>query len=142
MSYNTAFYTLKIGISMENSTQKEPHSTAGLINFNVPSIIPQLKQEESWGKSGRSARTLHKAAGMRLVLNVMKAGTEIKPHQASGPISVQCVEGHIHFTTEENAVNLRPGDLLTLNAHIRHSVEAMEESAFLLTIVLPADPEA
>lgn len=125
---------------MDNLTPKDTHTP--LLNFNLPSIITQLKQEESWGKSGRSARTLHKAAGMRLVLNVMKAGTEIKPHQASGPITVQCLEGHIHFSTAESTVNLRPGDMLTLDAHIRHSVEAIEEAAFLLTIAMPAGPEA
>jgi hypothetical protein len=32
---------------------------------------------------------------------------------------------------------LRPGQLLALEARVRHEVEAVEESAFLLTIAWP-----
>lgn len=105
-----------------------------LLTFNFESLIQQMKQEESWVKSGRSAKTLYKADQMRIVLNAMKAGTEIKPHHASGPISVQVIEGQIRFSTENESIELRQGDMLTLQALIRHWVEAIEEASFLLTV--------
>jgi quercetin dioxygenase-like cupin family protein len=37
--------------------------------------------------------------------------------------------------------DLKPGNLITLGASIRHEVEALEDSAFLLTISWPSDEE-
>lgn len=105
-----------------------------LSTFNLNQQIFEMKQEESWGKFGRSAKTLKKTDCQRLVLNAMKVGTEIKTHQANGPISVHCIAGKIRFSTEEDSVNLENGDLLTLEAFVKHRVEAIEESVFLLTL--------
>lgn len=127
---------------MKNNTGKNKSITPSLFTFSLPSIAEEMKLEESWEKTGRSARTLSKAGGMRLVLNTMKAGTEIKPHQANGPISVHCIEGHLKFNTPEESLTLRKGEMLTLKEHIRHSVEAIEESAFLLTIASTAPAES
>ncbi|WPP47994.1 cupin domain-containing protein [Catalinimonas niigatensis] len=120
---------------VQNSNQEssdQPNSP--LLTYNFPSLIQQMKQEGSWEKSGRSAKTLYKADAMRIVLNTMKAGTEIKTHQANGPISVQVIEGQLKFSTEKESQVLNKGEMLTLQPHIRHSVEAIEETAFLLTI--------
>lgn len=107
-----------------------------LNSFSLSAQISEMKQEESWEKSGRSSRTLIKVGAMRLVLNAMKAGTEIKTHHANGPISVHCIEGKLKFNTEERAVTLQTGELLTLEELVKHSVEAIEETVFLLTVAL------
>lgn len=121
---------------VENTRNINPHpgSDTPLLTFHFESLNKQMKQEESWEKSGRSAKTLYKTDQMRIVLNTMKAGTEIKPHHASGPISVQVIEGQIRFSTENKSVVLRQGEMLTLQAQIRHWVEAIEEASFLLTV--------
>lgn len=118
---------------MENKKTNEPSGT-GLTTFSLHSVIQQMKEEESWNKSGRSSKTLQKLNGLRLVLNSMKAGTEIKQHQANGPISVHCIEGQLIFHTENESVNLRVGEMLTLQEHVKHSVEAKEETTFLLSL--------
>lgn len=111
----------------------ENHTDA-LISFSLTAQIDQMKKEESWEKHGRSSKTLHKANSLRLVLNTMKAGTEIKTHHAKGPISVHCIEGKMKFNTEEKSVILQKGELLTLQEFVQHSVEAVEETSFLLTL--------
>ena len=108
-----------------------------LTTFNLASHISEMKQETTWEKNGRSSRTLNKVGTMRLVLNAMKAGMEIKTHHASGPISVHCLEGKLKFNTEERSVTLQKGELLTLEELVKHSVEAIEETTFLLTVALP-----
>lgn len=118
---------------MENETD----ANKALNSFHLSSQIVEMKQEESWEKSKRSSRTLIKVGAMRLVLNAMKAGTEIKSHHANGPISVHCIEGKLKFNTEEKSVTLQKGELLTLEELVTHSVEAVEESTFLLTVALP-----
>ncbi|TXK33280.1 cupin domain-containing protein [Pontibacter qinzhouensis] len=127
---------------MENKAENMPPANtdanhafeAPLLTFNLPSLILQAKGEEQWEKSGRIAKTLYKSKSRRIVLNVMQAGTEIKLHQAPGPISVQVLEGHLGFHTEAASVMLRQGEMLTLKEHTKHRVEALDEAAFLLTV--------
>lgn len=105
-----------------------------LKTFRIPTLIDQMKQEEIWYKSGRNAKTVLKTPWMRLVLNTMKAGTGIKKHQTKGPISIHCIEGELKLNVEDSSVILQKGDLLTLEENTLHSVDALQETAFLLTI--------
>jgi hypothetical protein len=41
----------------------------------------------------------------------------------------------------DRVAELTSGHLLALDRSIKHDVEALEDSAFLLTIAWPADPE-
>ena len=122
-----------------NRQAPEPGKVSAFQTIDLPTQVAQLKGEESWQKTGRSARTLYKGEPMRLILNVMQAGSEIKPHQAPGPISVQVLEGQIRFSTEQSTVVLAKGALLILPQQVRHWVEALEESAFLLTVAPLSD---
>jgi quercetin dioxygenase-like cupin family protein len=64
----------------------------------------------------------------------MRAGIMIQSHQADSPISLQVIEGVLKFTTVSQTLTLRQGQLLTLQTGIQHAVEAVGESAFLLTL--------
>lgn len=133
-------YSIRSELIIFKNTKEEMENKANtnqdLNSFSLSSQISEMKLEESWGKSGRSSRTLIKVGAMRLVLNAMKAGTEIKTHHATGPISVHCIEGKLKFNTEERTVTLQKGELLTLEELVKHSVEAIEETVFLLTVAL------
>jgi quercetin dioxygenase-like cupin family protein len=85
--------------------------------------------------TGRSAKTLAKYADFRIVQVSMKAKTRMGQHQAEGRISIQCLAGRrrIHLPAKPKA-EMTAGDLLILDCGITHDVEAVEESAFLLTI--------
>lgn len=118
-------------------------SNKALLTTDLTALALVLKEEENWEKIGRGSRTILKSETLRILLNVMKSGSEIKPHQAPGPISVQVIEGRILFNTEADSVELTKGQMLTLQAHVRHSVEALEEAAFLLTVSpLPSKAQA
>lgn len=59
-------------------------------------------------------------------------------HRAEGPISIHALHGKIRVHLPEDRIeDLNPGDLLTLERSLEHDVEALEESAFLLTIAWP-----
>jgi len=48
------------------------------------------------------------------------------------------IQGKIRVHLPEDRLNeLEPGELLTLDRCLEHDVEALEESAFLLTIAWP-----
>ena len=73
---------------------------------------------------------------MRVVLIGLRKGAELKTHTANGPITVQVLEGHIKFQTELKVVELRNKQMLTLKEKIPHSVLALEETFFLLTMAM------
>ncbi len=119
--------------------QRTPEPTAGVfLEFDLNAQIQQLKSEPAW-QSGRNAKTMVNYPDFRLVLMVVKAKTRIEKHQADGRISVQTLAGHIRMRVAGNEFDFPVGHLLALDHEIRHDVEALEDSAFLLTIAWPDD---
>ncbi len=95
------------------------------------------EQTKPWQK-GHTARMLFKKADLRVVLISMEKGSLLKEHHADGTISVQVLKGSVRFTAQGEAHTLQTHSLLALSASIKHKVEALEESAFLLTIAWPS----
>jgi len=82
--------------------------------------------------------TLISTASMKVIRMVLPAGKEISEHKAPGEIIVQCLEGRITFTALGKMEDLEKGQLLFLTAGEPHSVIAVEDSSFLLTILVPS----
>jgi quercetin dioxygenase-like cupin family protein len=78
--------------------------------------------------------TLRKGQGLRVMFVAMRAGTVIQSHQDDSPISLQVIEVVLKFSTNRQTLTLRQGQLPTLQAGIPHGVEAVGESACLLTL--------
>ena len=64
----------------------------------------------------------------------MKAGTRMRQHRAEGRISIQQLKGQLCIHLANRKVNVSAGHLLVLDCGVLHDVEALEESALLLTI--------
>ena len=107
---------------------------APLVSIDIPAFIEQLKQESTWKQSDRNTITVFKTNGMRIVLIALHAVAEMATHTADGIISVQVLEGQIKFTTDIKTVELSKGQMLALHERIPHSVVAIEETVFLLTL--------
>ena len=85
--------------------------------------------------------TLIKTPHVEVIRIILPAGKVIADHKAPGEITVQCLEGRVNFKTMGQKKELQAGDLLYLLAEETHSVEASEDSSFLLTIVLAKQAE-
>ncbi|MCE7063614.1 cupin domain-containing protein [Dyadobacter sp. CY343] len=107
---------------------------APMVTMDLNLLKAQIKQEDSYKNGDRNAITIFKTGGMRLVLIALHKGAEMKTHTAPGIISVQVLEGHITFTTEQKTAERSAGQMLALHAGIAHKVFANAESLFLLTI--------
>jgi quercetin dioxygenase-like cupin family protein len=71
---------------------------------------------------------------------VVQAGGEIPPHQVSGEFTLLCMEGHVRMGLRDGAIELAAGQWVYFDGDVRHSVNAIEDSSLLLTIMLgPAD---
>ena len=122
------------------ATPKRPEGDrpldASLIALDLAAFRRQIKQEKTWQNSDRNAITIFKTTALRLVLIALHPGAELKTHTAPGVITVQVLEGKIRFTTEQQTAELAQEQMLTLHAGIPHSVLALEESVFLLTLAI------
>ena len=111
-----------------------------LAQFDLSGEIAESEQKKPW-PSGIHARTLVKKPDLRVVLIAMEKGARMHEHHADGTISVQPVKGQIRVRTKGAAHELQAGQLFTLGASIKHDVEALDDSAFLLTIAWPTDQQ-
>ncbi len=119
---------------------RRPHPqpmAAPYLEFDITRELAQLHGEAGW-QSGQNAKTLVKYDGLRVVLIALQAGSKIPEHQTEGQIAIQIVVGHIQVRAEGRSFELRSGGLLALDQGLGHRVEALEESAFLLTIAWPS----
>jgi len=67
---------------------------------------------------------------------MLRAGGEIAPHRAEGPITVHVLNGDIQFSAADQDYRLVAGDLLVLAAGVEHHLVSENGCAFLLTVVL------
>jgi quercetin dioxygenase-like cupin family protein len=106
-----------------------------LLQIDLERELQQLRQEDSWQReTGRSSKTLAKYPDFRIVLILMKSGTRMRQHRAEGRVSIQQLEGQVCVHLADRKVNVSAGHLLVLDCGVLHDVEALEESALLLTI--------
>jgi mannose-6-phosphate isomerase-like protein (cupin superfamily) len=72
-----------------------------------------------------------------IVLVLMKANTQMSQHHVDARISIHSLQGRIRIHLPDQNVDLATGELVALEYGIPHDVEALEESAFLITISWP-----
>jgi quercetin dioxygenase-like cupin family protein len=104
-----------------------------LQRFDLGAEVGRLMEEGAWKRGQRNSITLRKGEGMNVVLLVMMAGDRLEEHAAPGPLSLSVREGRIRFVAEEVA-EAGSDTLLTCDAGVRHTVEALSDAVCLLTI--------
>jgi quercetin dioxygenase-like cupin family protein len=106
-----------------------------LFDLNAEAASLGTQEDCSSENELRKTSMLVKYPELRIALVTMRAGATWDDHKTDARISVQPLRGQIKFKTSGSTVDLRAGQLLVLDPGMSHSVEAIEESAFLLTIV-------
>jgi len=96
--------------------------------------VSRLREEKEWQEGRRNANTLRKGEGLSIVLLVMKAGDRLDEHFAPGPISLSIREGRIRFTVMDEVVEAGTEPMLTCDAGVHHSVEALIDAVCLLHV--------
>ncbi len=125
-------------LESRSTLNRLPHLANSLLHFNLSDELRRLRGEDSWARgSGRSSKTLAKYPDFRIVLVLMKPGSEMKEHHADARISIQNIQGRIRLQLPDQALELGTGELMCLESGIAHDVKAIEESAFLITVSWP-----
>lgn len=89
------------------------------------------------GMAGAARVTLARYPDFRIDLITLGAGVRIGRHANPGLVSVQCVAGLIRMNVDGRDYSLPAGEALALGRGVGHDVEAVRDSAFLVTIAHP-----
>ena len=79
-------------------------------------------------------KTLAKQGNLRLVLTLMKGGATLKEHKAEGGVAILALRGRIRINVDTNDVELEQSQMMVLSPGSSHSIEALEDAAFLISI--------
>lgn len=108
--------------------------TRPVLKFDLVEETDALRHEDGWRKTGHSAKTLAKHHDLRIVLIAMKKGTRLDEHRTGGAVSIQAIEGRVQLHVARKTIELPAGSLLALDRALSHDVEALEDSALVLSV--------
>ena len=121
---------------MPNALQpNSPALTGQSAEFTLEQEADDLVRSPQW-QTGIARKVLVQYPDLQVTLRRMKAGARIPNHHNPGRICVQTVTGHIRMRADGKIFDLPKGTILVLDRAVTHDVEALEESAFLLTVAL------
>lgn len=104
------------------------------LTFDLAGQIAELRNDESYVRSGRVGRTLVKAGALRLTLTVMARGTDVGTHHAVAPMTLQLLEGRLRYRVGEDEFEIGAGEVLFFGPGHARDIRALEDTALLLTI--------
>lgn len=104
--------------------------------FPLPQLATELREREEYQRSGVSAVTLARDGHATLVLAALREGAAMRDHRAPSAASVVVLSGRVVFAAsrEPARTELGPGALAAFSPDVVHSLEALEDATFLITI--------
>lgn len=126
---------------MEGHSYLRTHSLKGEhLILDLGGVVTELHGEAAKGQTKR-AITLVKEGGLNLVLLHLHRGGVLEEHSAPGVTTVQILDGHVRMKVGDEDIDLPLGRIIAFDANVSHSVEALEDSTLILTLVNPQADE-
>jgi quercetin dioxygenase-like cupin family protein len=123
----------------EEKTYLQDHVIkADRLVFDLPRQVEELRAELPDNRDRRGV-TLVKEHGITVVLTALKEGAHLEEHDTPGPATVQVLDGSVKMRVGGDDMTLGSGEIAAFDARVRHEVEAVSDSAILIT-VLGAEP--
>ncbi|WP_019932747.1 cupin domain-containing protein [Nocardia sp. BMG111209] len=102
---------------------------------SLTAVARQQLKLAAVASSGRSSQTLYggHTHSLRQTVIALTAGQSLAEHDNPGEATLQVISGTLTLISGANEWKGSPGDLLVVPA-ARHSVKALDDVAFLLTV--------
>ncbi len=123
-------------MTSEHNRQAVRPTAGGMMTVKLADEIARLKSTAEWTSGDRHAVSLVKDDALNVLLMMLKKGSHLHEHRTKGPITVQVVSGSIRFSGGSDQRIISAGEIVALDRGIAHSLEALEESALILTTAI------
>ncbi|MEW1660140.1 cupin domain-containing protein [Streptomyces sp. NPDC093707] len=103
--------------------------------ISLDTQVREHLERAAGANSGRSAATVYAGNehGLRQTILALTAGSGLAEHDSPGDATLLVLRGHVRLTEGESSWEGRTGDLVPIPL-ARHSLDAIEDSAVLLTV--------
>jgi quercetin dioxygenase-like cupin family protein len=108
----------------------------GFVSIRIGDEVARLRAKLESSGADREAVSLVKDYGLNVMLMVLGKGARLHEHHTKGPVTVHVIAGLVRLTVANTPHEIDAGGILALDREIPHSVDALEESALLLTTAL------
>jgi quercetin dioxygenase-like cupin family protein len=103
-----------------------------VLTFDLAEEAGLLRQEEPWRLHGHNARTLIKNSEFRLVQITLQAGARAHEQQTDERLALHVIRGRLRLHIPTEVMELRAEQLVMLDRRVPYSIEALEDTDFLL----------
>ncbi|HET8723328.1 MAG TPA: hypothetical protein VFM53_03925 [Anaeromyxobacteraceae bacterium] len=117
------------------------HLRDPLAHFDLPAAERDLRQEVALGVEGHSAVTLAKYPDLRVVLIALRRGARRVEARTDARVTLHALRGNLEVQFPDGALDLPAGHLVALDREVGFRLEALTESAVLLTLSWPHAPD-
>ena len=93
-----------------------------------------LREEINYSEEKVVIKVLMETETSKEIRILFSKGQVMKEHKTGFPITVEIHEGSIAFGVNGETLNLRSGDLISLDANVPHDLVANENSILRLTL--------
>lgn len=103
--------------------------------FSLDAMAREHLDRARRGAAGRSATTVYGGHEqvLRQTLVALRAGSSLTEHDSPGEATLIVLRGRVRLRAQDDTWEGRTGDLLLIPP-VRHSLDAVEDSAVLLTV--------
>lgn len=120
-----------------DNTEKTGERARGACKvFALDDARRHVTGEPQWQKNDRASMSIVKNDDLTVSLLMLKPGAHLHEHTARKAVSVQVLFGHIRVSAAGASHEAGPGMFAIIEGAVPHAVEALEESALLLTAAL------
>jgi quercetin dioxygenase-like cupin family protein len=113
---------------------RQPHPPALEGAFDLLREIDTLHASSEYQRHGHAARTLIKTPSLRIVLVALARGRRLAEHSVDEPVSIQVLGGRIRIDLPDYPFDHGTGRLMSLASGVPHDVQALTDTAFLMTL--------
>jgi quercetin dioxygenase-like cupin family protein len=103
--------------------------------FDLPALIEIIKHSKAWENGEIDTLVLLKNPDEKVILAAVHEGTQITSFQENDSVTFQILEGKLRYSSHNDSVILKKGQIMIIDEKIKYKLIAGEETVFLLTIL-------
>ncbi|MFI7642729.1 cupin domain-containing protein [Nonomuraea sp. NPDC049400] len=102
---------------------------------DTATLFADLTAELEIPDNGTLSRLLYRDDQVRVVGFAFDAGQELTEHSSALPVVIQVIQGRLSLTFDQDKVEATPGTWIRLPPRLPHTVQAVEPTIMLLTML-------